>query len=83
MTTQAEFAERCAAAAADLALFFVDAPDDQMLAALYQVRADMEAKLVTTFGADVAALVAQAFVAAVVGHRREIEAAGGTSRVLN
>jgi hypothetical protein len=35
------------------------------------------------FGADVAALIAQAFVAAVVGRRREIEAAGATQRVLN
>jgi hypothetical protein len=34
-------------------------------------------------GPDVAAQMAEAFVAAVAGHRREIEANGGTSRVVN
>jgi 7-keto-8-aminopelargonate synthetase-like enzyme len=82
MTTQAEFAERCAAAAADLALYFVGAPDEQMLASLHQTRTNLEADLAETFGADVAAAIAQAFCAAVIGHRREIEAAGAPM-VLN
>jgi hypothetical protein len=36
------------------------------------------------FGADVAALIAESFVATVIRHRRELEAAGdATPRVLN
>jgi K+-sensing histidine kinase KdpD len=83
MTTQAEFAERCAAAAADLALFFVGAPDEQMLASLQQTRINLETELSETFGAEVATAIAQAFVATVIRHRREIEAAGETPSVLN
>jgi 7-keto-8-aminopelargonate synthetase-like enzyme len=78
MTTQVEFVERCVAAAADLALFFVGAPENEMLVSLHEVRANLEAELAEAFGAEVAALMAQAFVAAVVGRRREIEAAGET-----
>jgi len=66
MTTQAEFAERqrgfaerCAAAAADLALYFVGAPDEQMLASLHQTRTNLnlEADLAETFGAEVATAI--------------------------
>ena len=73
----------CVAAAADVALLFVGTPEDVMLGALYQMRADLEAGLSEAFGADVAAMIAQSFVATVIRHRREIEAAGETSRVLN
>jgi 7-keto-8-aminopelargonate synthetase-like enzyme len=72
-TTPTGFVERCAAAAADLGLFFVGAAESDMMAALHQVRSNLEAELAESFGADVAALMAQAFVAAVVGRRREIE----------
>lgn len=72
------FVDRSVAAAADLALFFVGAPEDAMLLSLGQVRKNLEAKLVDTLGADAAVRFADAFVAAVVGHRREIEAAGTT-----
>jgi hypothetical protein len=82
MTTQVEFAERCTAAAADMALFFVGAPEEKMLASLHQTRINLEADLAETFGADVAAAIAEAFVATVVRHRREIEAAGGATPVL-
>ena len=72
MTTQAEFAERCVAAAADLALYFVGAPDEQMLASLHQTRTNLETELAETFGAEVATAIAEAFVATVIRHRREI-----------
>ena len=78
-----QFIERCVAAAADLALYFVGAPDEQMLASLQQTRTNLETELTEMFGAEVATIVAQAFVSAVVGHRREIEGAGETPRVLS
>jgi 7-keto-8-aminopelargonate synthetase-like enzyme len=82
VTTQAEFIDRCVAAAADLALYFVGAPDEQMLAFLHQTRTNLEAELAETFGADGAALMAQAFVAAVIGHKRELEAGGAMPPVV-
>jgi hypothetical protein len=80
--TQA-FINRSVAAAADLALFFVGTPDEAMMESLRDVRSNLETQLSEKLGADVAALFAQAFVVAVVGHRGKIEAAGGTSRVAN
>lgn len=71
-----EFIDRCVAAAADLALFFIGRPEEEMLVSLHQVRTNLEAQLAETFGPEVARLFAQAFVAAVAGHRREIDAAG-------
>jgi hypothetical protein len=68
-------------AAADLALFFVGAPENEMLLSLHQVRTNLEADLAEPFGAEAATLVAQAFVATVVRHRREIEAAGMVRRL--
>jgi hypothetical protein len=82
MTTQAEFAERCAAAAADMALFFCGASEEQMLASLHQTRINLEANLAETFGAEVATAIAAAFVATVIRHRREIETAGATPPVV-
>ena len=55
-----EFIDRCVAAAAGLALFFVGAPEDEMLLSLHDVRSNLEAGLSETFGPDVAAAVAQA-----------------------
>jgi 7-keto-8-aminopelargonate synthetase-like enzyme len=84
VTTQAEFIDRCVAAAADLALYFVGAPDEQMLASLHQTRTNLEADLAEAFGAEVAALIAETFCATVIWHRRELEAGGGsTPRVMN
>jgi hypothetical protein len=76
MTTPAKFAERCAAAAADLALALAHEPDDRVAASLEQTRANLEAKLSKVFVVADAATVAEMFVAAVVARRREIEAAG-------
>jgi hypothetical protein len=81
MIDQAEFVQRCVAAADELALLYAGEPEEKMLAALHQVRANLEAKLAEPFGPDVAAGMAEAFVAAVIAREREIEAAaGGTSR---
>lgn len=78
------FIERCADAAKDLSLFFVGRPNDEMLVALNRTRENLKRDLADTLGADVAALIAQAFVETVVRHRRELEAAGETPpRVLN
>jgi hypothetical protein len=79
-----EFIDRCVTAAADLALYFVGAPDEQMLASLHQTRANLETDLAETFGAEVATAIAEAFVATVIRRRRELEAAGdATPRSLN
>jgi len=78
-----EFIDRCVAWAADLALFFAGVPENKMMVELCQVRANLEIGLAETFGPDVAAAIAEAFVAAVAGHRREIDAAGTVPRVMN
>jgi hypothetical protein len=79
-----DFIDRSVAAAADLALFFVGVPENDMMVSLYEVRSNLGAQLSETLGSDVATLFAEAFVATVAGHRREIEAAAGaTPRVLN
>jgi hypothetical protein len=77
MTTPVEFAERCTAAAAELALAFAHESDESVAASLATMRANLEAKLSKVFVVADAAAVAEMFVAAVVARRREIiEAAG-------
>jgi predicted DNA-binding ArsR family transcriptional regulator len=80
MTTPVEFAERCAEAAADLALAFAHESDENVAASLAAMRANLEAKLKVVFVVADAAAVAEMFVAAVAARRREIEAAGETPR---
>ena len=75
--------EECVSAAANLALFFAGVPDDEVLSAMPGLREHMAAGLSEKFGADVAGLIAEALVNAVIGRRREIEAAGAMPRVLN
>jgi predicted DNA-binding ArsR family transcriptional regulator len=82
-TTPVEFAERCAAAAADLALALAHEPDEKVAASLAAMRANLEARLTKVFVVADAAAVAEMFVAAVVARRREIEAAGETPPALN
>jgi hypothetical protein len=53
-----------------------------MLAALDQTRKNLEADLAPVLGAETATAVALAFCRAVVGHRREIEAGGGSTPVV-
>jgi hypothetical protein len=78
-----DFIDRCVASAADLALFFTGIPENEMMAALYQVRANIEAELAGMFAPDVAAAIAHAMVAAVAGRRREIDAGGAMAGVVN
>jgi len=73
-----EFIDRCADAVRDLSLFFVGEPEEKMLAVLEQTRRNLETKIAPILGAEVAAQIAEAFIAAVVGRRREIEAAACT-----
>jgi hypothetical protein len=78
-----EFIGRLRDEAANLALFFLNEPEEKMLAALEQTRSNLEAEIAPILGAEMAAAIAAAFVTVVARHRREIEAGGGTLRVLN
>jgi hypothetical protein len=61
-------------------LLWVGIDRQQMLAALYDIREDMKTKLAHQLGTDAADMVAQSFVAAVVGVRDAIEAEGNIQR---
>jgi hypothetical protein len=52
---------------------------DEMLVALNRTRENLEAKLSEEIGAETAAAVAEAFIGAVAGHKRELETNGGGS----
>jgi hypothetical protein len=69
-------------AADGLGQFFVGVPEEEMVAVLYDMEADLENGL-QPLGPDVAAYISETFCATVIKHRRELEAAGATSRVLN
>ena len=62
MTAEQEFVQHCVGAASKLALFFVNQPEDQMMAALSETRENLAAELTETFGAEGAALFAAKFV---------------------
>ena len=70
-----EFVDRCVASAADMALLFVGASQEQMLQHLIVVRKRMTLRLAEPFGAEIAAFVADAFAATVVKCKVEIEKA--------
>ena len=67
--------------AANLALFFLNEPEAKVLAALQQTRRNLEAEITPILGAEMAGQIAEAFVGAVAGHKRELEAGGVMSRV--
>jgi hypothetical protein len=69
--------------AGNLGQFFVGVPEEEMVAALYDIEADLENGLRRLLGADISALVAESFVVTIIRRRREIEAAGVTPRVVN
>jgi hypothetical protein len=77
------FINRLRDEATELALFFAGEPEEKMLAALEQARCNLQTEITPILGAASAATIATGFVGAVVGCRREIEAAGETSPVLN
>lgn len=80
-----QFIEDMVAAAAGLASLYVGAPENEMMAALFDICADFEIGLAEKFGPDIALQIAQAFATAVICHRRNLEEAGGaaTPPVLN
>jgi hypothetical protein len=67
--------DRCVASAGDLALFFVGATQERMQHELVAVRERMELQLAPAFGPELAAFVADAFVATVAKCKIEIEKA--------
>lgn len=77
MTTEAEFAERCAIAAADLALLYAGQPDEKVTRSLAQLRSSLNRDLAKVFaaGADIPTAV-NLFIDAILVRKREIEAAG-------
>ena len=74
-----EFINRLRDEAANLALFFLNEPEEKMLSSLEQTRSNLEAEIATILGAELAAAIAEAFVGAVAGHRREMESMTGKS----
>jgi hypothetical protein len=70
--------------AGSVAAFYAGVSEDEMMAAVFDICADLEAGLAEKFGPDVALKIAQAFSTAVLRRRRELEAGGATPpRVLN
>jgi hypothetical protein len=67
-----KFLESLVSSAADLAIFFVGVGEPDMMIRLYEVRTNLEIGLANPFGPDVAAAIAEAFVAAVISRRREL-----------
>lgn len=72
-----EFVQRCVAAAAELSLFWVGKPDQEMLTSLYQTRQNLQAQLTPEIGAGAARVLAQAFVGTVARRKADIERAAG------
>ena len=71
------FGHAFSAVAAGLASFYVGVEEGEMLRSLYEICAEFETELAEKFGPDAAAMIVQAFAAAVIRHREEIEAQGG------
>jgi hypothetical protein len=65
--------DRCVSAAADLALLFVGASQDQMQRELVAVRERMTAKLAEIYSDEIATLIAESFVATAAKCKIEIE----------
>ena len=84
-TPQMEFAQRCAAAAADLALAFAGQPDEKVTQSLEQMAANLHAALTKEFSASVdVPRVVELFIDAILVRKREIEAAvAAVPRAMN
>jgi hypothetical protein len=73
MTTPAEFAERWAATAAELALFFAGEPDERVASFLDTMRMNLKAELTKMFvggDVDICAMVDR-FIQAIVERKSE------------
>ena len=70
-----EFIERVDAAAANLARFFIDTDETTIRADLVQSRVNLEASLSKILGRTSAVQIAEAFVEAVIEHRRRLRRA--------
>ena len=84
-TPQMQFAERCAAVAADLALAFAGQPDEKVTQSLALMRTNLRTALAKEFSAavDVPRMV-ELFIDAILVRKREIEAAvAAVPRALN
>ena len=73
-----EFIERCAGAVREMALAFVGEPDAKVLAHLEQERKNFTSDLAAEIGTEAAAVVVDAMIGAVIGHKHELEAKGGS-----
>jgi hypothetical protein len=84
MTPQMEFAQRCAAVAADLALAFAGQPDEKVTQSLAQMRTNLQTELANVFDASVdVPKVVDLFIDAILVRKREIEATGAEPHALN
>lgn len=74
MTPEEErFVKRVIGSIEELALFFVNEPDDEIvLAALSRTKASLSIELTELFGAEAAAQFADKFAETVVSRRREL-----------
>jgi hypothetical protein len=80
MTTSFEFAERCAALAANLALAFAGEPEEKVTQSLAQMRTNLQTELAKAFAADVyVSTVVGLFVDAILTRKREIERGAGAA----
>jgi len=81
---QMEFAERCSAAAADLALMYAGQPDEMVTQSLARMRTNLQTELANVFDASVdIPKVVDLFIDAILARKREIEATGAEPRALN
>jgi hypothetical protein len=67
-----EFIERVDAAAANLARFYIDTDETTIREDLVQSRVNLQASLGKVLGRTAAVQVAEAFVEAVIEHRRRL-----------
>jgi hypothetical protein len=74
MTPQEKrFIRRLTESIEELALFFINEPDEEIVvAALSRTKATLAVELIEPFGAEAAAQFADKFVATVVSRRREL-----------
>ena len=75
----AQLIEALTIAARDFSLLYAGTPDDKARTHLDGFRASLERDLSEALGAEMAAVVAERFAAAVMGEKRKLEAKGGGS----